>query len=234
MTELNVATPGDASVAMADDSAEYSLTLKQVPEIFAQRHRQVPSERSLQRYCSADAPPFKAKKIRTTYGQEWLVSEASLLTYIETLPIEAHPADNASAGPAAIGAVSDAGVATTRETLENATDDRDDGVASGERRTLAQVLIENARLVAAVEGRDQLIASMLDDKSFLREELREHRKNRDDIKSLANKMLETLEAMALGGRLLRNGAASDAGAAEVVRANVGADRPNATDNREAL
>jgi len=85
------------------------------------------------------------------------------------------------------------------------------------------VLIENARLIAAVEGRDQLIAAMLDDKTFLREELREHRKNRDDIKTLANKMLETLEAMALGGRLLRKGNDSDATPGEVIHVDTSRD-----------
>src|SRR5947207_3200258 len=59
---------------------------------------------------------------------------------------------------------------------------------TGERRTLADVLIENAKLFAQVEGKDDMIAELKDDRGFLREEVREARKTRDDVKSIANRM----------------------------------------------
>ena len=68
----------------------------------------------------------------------------------------------------------------------------------GERRTIAEVLIENARLLAQVEGRDAIIEELREDRSFLREEVREGRRTRDDVKNIAERMLDTLKTMAVG------------------------------------
>ncbi len=87
----------------------------------------------------------------------------------------------------------------------------DNGDASdslfGETRSLASQLIENARLTAELEGTRQLIAEIREDKAFLRDELREARAGRKDVTAIAQRMLETLETIAIGGRLsstLRN------------------------------
>lgn len=93
-----------------------------------------------------------------------------------------------------------------RTTASDTTDNGDAGVAShesmatpeGERRTLAEVLIENARLLAQVEGRDAIIGEFKEDRSFLREEVREARRTRDDVKNIAERMLDTLKTMAVG------------------------------------
>src|SRR5689334_7091198 len=77
----------------------------------------------------------------------------------------------------------------------------------GETRRLADILIENAKLLTQVEGRDQVISELRGDRDFLREEVREARRTRDDVKSIANRTLETLETMALGGKFLRSGRA---------------------------
>ncbi len=69
---------------------------------------------------------------------------------------------------------------------------------TGETRTLAEILIENARLLAQVEGRDAIIAELKEDRSFLREEVREGRRTRDDVKNIAERMLDTLKTMAVG------------------------------------
>jgi len=111
----------------------------------------------------------------------------------------------------------DAGVANNSETATTATltaqttiiapnDTTDKGVASdamaatavGEKRTIAEVLIENARLLAQVEGRDAIITELKEDRSFLREEVREGRRTRDDVKNIAERMLDTLKTMAVG------------------------------------
>jgi hypothetical protein len=68
----------------------------------------------------------------------------------------------------------------------------------GETRTIAEVLIENARLLAQVEGRDAMIAELKEDRTFLREEVREGRKTRDDVKNIAERMLDTLKTIAIG------------------------------------
>src|SRR5258708_7289320 len=70
----------------------------------------------------------------------------------------------------------------------------------GEKRTIAEVLIENARTLAQSEGKDLVIAEknaqlaeLRDDRGFLREEIRESRKQRDQVKDIADRMLTTLE-----------------------------------------
>lgn len=60
------------------------------------------------------------------------------------------------------------------------------------------MLIENARLLAEVEGRDAIIEELKEDRNFLREEVREGRRTRDDVKNIAERMLDTLKTMAIG------------------------------------
>lgn len=67
----------------------------------------------------------------------------------------------------------------------------------------ASLMIENARLTAELEGAMALAAEIRDDKGFLREELRDVREGRKDVTKIAERMLEALEAMALGGKLHR-------------------------------
>jgi len=73
----------------------------------------------------------------------------------------------------------------------------------GETRTLASVLIENAKLTAELAGTRDLIGEIRDDKEFLRDELREARAGRKDVTAIAQRMLETLESIAVGGKLIR-------------------------------
>ena len=72
----------------------------------------------------------------------------------------------------------------------------------GETRSLASLLIENARLTAELEGKRELETEMRDEKLFLREELKEARAGRKDVAAIAERMLETLETIATGGKLL--------------------------------
>ena len=218
----NVATPpnhasatpatsdaGDASAphAALADGLTFTLTVGQAREIFAARHCKVPAERTLQHYCAEAI--IAGQKIRTTEGAEWLINEPSLLTFIEKQPMistaeapqAAHnvatPPNHASATPA----TSDAGDAYFAQPI-------------GEKRSIADVLIENAKLIAQVEGKDDIIVELKEDRQFLRDELREARKGRDDVKSIASRMLETLETMALGGKLLRSRGERDPGEAD--------------------
>ena len=65
------------------------------------------------------------------------------------------------------------------------------------------MLIENARITAELEGRDTLLEEVRGDRNFLREEVVEARKLRGDVKALADRTLETLETLALGGKIER-------------------------------
>ena len=187
----------DAKVTALDDGLKYTLTALEAIERFANARRRPPSLRSIQRYC--DEGTIRGTKIRTTYGQEWLINEESLMTYIGLLPIEAVVASvatdaNQNAAPLqpldttpVSGNVSDAGVAKVAEVA----------TPVGETRSIAQVLIENARLLAQNEGKDAVIIELKEDRSFLREEVVEARKARGDIKEIAKEMLGTLKAIAL-------------------------------------
>lgn len=218
---------GDAKVAL-DDGLKYTLTALEAIERFAKARRRPPSLRSIQRYC--DEGTIRGTKIKTTFGQEWLINEQSLTAYINGLPIEAvvggdagdaikaRPPENSFDKPPATNDNGDAG------------DARGGELATGETRTLATVLIENARLLAKIEGKEEvlderntLVAELRDDRTFLREELTEARKLRGDVKEIAQKMLETLGAMSLASLGLKQ-AKADPQATEIIN-NEGESRP---------
>jgi len=194
---------GDAAVTALVDNLEYTLTVGQALERFSAANRKTPSQRTIQRYCIEGR--LAAQKIRTVFGSEWLINEISLARLISSEPIVAGDVGVAtcfdmppSASP----------TPTKRTSSEADTDDTSvagDAMRSpvatppvGERRTLAEVLIENARLLAQVEGRDAIIAELKEDRSFLREEVREGRRTRDDVKNIAERMLDTLRSIATG------------------------------------
>jgi hypothetical protein len=207
-SDADTATPGDASVATMTaalaHNLKYTLTVGQVRQLFATRRRKIPSERSIQRYCIDRE--LASDKIRTTYGMEWLINEESVAEFIERQPaIESGDAGDANSTDTTEVASpivtkphnSDADTATMASPatpiLEHSS------LPIGERRTITEVLIENAKLLAQLDGRDELIAEIRSDKSFLKSEL----SKRDDagIKQLAQQMLQTLETMAVGRRI---------------------------------
>jgi hypothetical protein len=197
---------GAAPIAALANDLQYTLTVGQARELFAIHGRKIPAERTLQNYC--DEQSIAAQKISTTYGKEWLINESSLLAYIESEPIvtKAPPAPRAAHEPAAplndapaTSASSDAGAALNSSAP----------TVIGETRTLADVLIENSKLVATIEGKDNVIhakdetiAELKDDRTFLREEVREGREQRKDVKDIANRMLEAMETIATNNRNL--------------------------------
>jgi hypothetical protein len=194
---------GDATLTALADDLEYTLTVGQALERMIAAGRKAPSERSLQRYCIEGR--LAAKKIRTIFGAEWLINETSLGQLIEMEPIVTGVAGDANGSDAATLATPTPPIVNSHE--PDTSDNSDAGDAShlssvsmpvGERRTIAEVLIENARLVAQVEGRDEIIRELKEDRSFLREEVREGRRTRDDVKSIAEQMLDTLKTMAMG------------------------------------
>ena len=192
-----ISDAGGAMSALADD-LRFTLTVGQALDEFSSARRKVPSERSIQRYCIDGL--LAAQKIRTTYGSEWLINDASLKKLIDAQPEIMTTASVAMAPPAS--PTHQNPIVSRSDTI--ATGDANDAVATtmatpeGERRTIAEVLIENARLFAQVEGRDAIIVELKEDKSFLREEVREARKTRDDVKNIAERMLDTLKTMAIG------------------------------------
>jgi hypothetical protein len=215
----------DAKVTALDDGLKYTLTALEAMERFIKAGRKAPSLRSMQRYC--DEGTIRGTKIKTTFGQEWLINEESLTKYIDSLPIETVVGGDAGVASVAnqppspekpLGsppATNDNGVASVANEREVAT-------PPGETRTLATVLIENAKLLARIEGKDEvlnersiLVTELRDDRKFLREELTEARKLRGDVKEIAQKMLDTLGAMSLASIGLKQGK-TEPQAAEII------------------
>jgi hypothetical protein len=221
--QLDIPDTGDAGVAALTalaDNLEYTLTVGQVLDRIAAAHRKTPSGRSVQRYCIEGR--LAAKKIRTVYGSEWLINETSLARLIEAEPIVTGDASDA-VNPDMAASATPAPSSSPSLQLD-IPDTGDAGVAShgsmtlpeGEKRTIAEVLIENARLFAQVEGRDAIIDELKEDRSFLREEVREARKTRDDVKNIAERMLDTLKTMAIGRLAITNPPPQDPVQAEII------------------
>jgi hypothetical protein len=206
---------GDASVTALDHGIEYTLTVPQAMERFALGQRKVPSHRSMERYCKDGV--LRGRKIKTATIEddgrrvnrnEWLINEESLDTYIRRQPIiVSGDAGDAMKSPAH---------ELPNKTRTVTNDNGDAGGARvgelaaplGETRSIATVLIENSKLVAQLEGKDELlkerdrvIDEMRDDRSFLREELIAARALRGDVKEISQEMLGTLKAIALRGLL---------------------------------
>ena len=191
---------GDAMVTALADDLEYTLTVAQALERIASAQRQTPSARTIQRYC--DEQRLASKKIRTTVGSEWLINETALADFIDAQPIVIAAASDASNSNMATSATP-----TPPPIRFHSADSPDNGVASvaahaamvtpeGETRTFTEVLIENASLIAEVEGKKALIKELTDDRDFLREEVREGRGTRNDVKNIAGQMLDTLKSIA--------------------------------------
>ncbi len=123
-----------------------------------------------------------------------------------------HSQDSISARitPDAVAMPDDAGNASGVAKGWEKREDRGDAVATpeengnaiGETRSLASILIENAKLAAELEGERQLVAEVRHDREFLREELKDARAGRKDVSAIAERMLETLETIAVGGKLM--------------------------------
>ena len=192
----------NASVTAIADHVRFTLTVGQALDRFSATRRRLPSERSIQRYCIEGR--IAAQKIRTTYGSEWLINERSLEAFIQQQPVIIGDDGDANQPPTATQMPATPAQSQEHRTpdgIASADGDATDVVAivpQGEHRSLAEVLIENAKLFAQVEGRDGIIAELKEDRNFLREEVREARRSRDDVKNIAERMLDTLKTIAVG------------------------------------
>ena len=214
------------SIVASDNHLTYTLTVGQAQELIMRARRRVPSVRTLQRYCQQGK--IIGKKISTTFttdngiinGSEWLINDLSLQLYIDSEPTISGGAGDANSGvtpplatpthpigdanpllatPGATPPLNGANVTDEFGVAGDAELDKENRGPIGERRTLAELLIENAKLGAMYQGlektitsKNETIAELKDDRGFLREEIREARTLRQDVKELAMKMLQTM------------------------------------------
>lgn len=237
----SAASTADApQVAAVDDELQYTLTVQQAREVFALHRRKVPAERTLQIYCQDKA--IAAKKIRTTFGSEWLINEPSLLAYIAKqtelttqdatqpathAPLTTHQPQNPEQITSATTAPRAATTAEPSADSAATTADAPQPRPLGETRTLAQLLIENSRLLAQLEGKDaeravllsgkdEVIDALKDNIGFIRDELVDRRKFSSDTKQLAERMLQTLETMATRNSLPEGNSRRSAMRADII------------------
>ncbi len=90
-------------------------------------------------------------------------------------------------------------VATTPD-----TDDFADINHAGERRRLGDVLIENARLSALIEGKEEVITTLKSHDDHMREELKDSKslinKLSGDVARIATQMLSAMQAIGTAGK----------------------------------
>ena len=194
------------------DLSRYSLTIGQALDLFAHERRLAPSERTMQDYCKDGK--IDCYKLQTTRDgrpiTEWLINEHSLRAFIEKRPTvgdasshnrdatvstapQEKPLAQPETPPSQTAEVETEAAAVPPESPTNA--------GTAEKRTLASMVIENAKLTAQLAGKDELIKEIKTDKAFLREEVVEARKIRGDVKELAERVLTVHERVALGGML---------------------------------
>ena len=208
-----LASPSDAGAAGDPyaDLSNYKRTIGQAIDRFVELGRAAPKPRTMQDYCK-DGKVDCYKLQTTREGKpitEWLVNDPSLDNFILMRPNVSDASDSGrdteeeGRQPEDSTPTDEFQSPERLPTVKATQSVEESGGArrSSEDRTVVDMVIENAKLTAEAKGKDLLIEEMRDDKAFLREELREARKDRGDVKDLAERLLITHERVALGGVL---------------------------------
>lgn len=194
-----------------------TMTIGEAQDQFRRHLRRPLSKRSLQRYCQNGV--IDAQLISHSQGKEWLLNESSLTAFILKYPItfsdgaeptEAMPAHRLAPQPpdpmpASVGAVAEASNVVV-PTPGPADDDFAPATEVGEARRIGDLLIENARLMAIIEGKKELIdrLQLHDDRMHAQltraQALTE--KLTDDVTNVSARMLDTMQKMATARYML--------------------------------
>lgn len=187
---------------------DYTLTVGQARQRFLDCKRHVPAERTIQNYCVQG--DIVAQKIRTTYGAEWIINAASLETFIlrqpelmsvasdaQTTIIAAHATQ--AVEPVIVSATASPSASDAGDAMKNS-----EGRPAGEHRSLVDVLIENARLLAQVEDRNEVVADLKRERSFMQDQVRSAVKLSERALTQGDNLLRTLQVMRLGPGVVMN------------------------------
>lgn len=143
---------------------DYTLTVGQAQQRFADLKRHVPKDRTIQNYCQQG--DIAAQKIRTTFGSEWIINAQSLDAFILREPempsaaSDARTADTPPHATLASGATIPVAPANPPQSVASDASVERDLQPTGEKRHLVDVLIQNARLLAQVEDRNEMISEL--------------------------------------------------------------------------
>jgi hypothetical protein len=227
-SDTAIAPPVRAYTPLLPDLSMYDLTVGEALDVFLDERRKRPSIRSLQRYCQEGR--FDCFKLKTTRNgnpvHEWIIDSTSLRAFIQTKPEEtatgapATPDENGDVTPAPKSMTSVDNVAIATAPPERVDDAKEDLVhprtpegrpdvmatpvaaddASPEKRSLVELMIENAGLTARLDSQEDLIGELREDKKFMREQIVHQRGNDTLMADMHRETLHTLKAVSVAGR----------------------------------
>ena len=187
---------------------DYTLTVGQARQRFLDLKRRAPAERTMQNYCVQG--DIAAQKIRTTYGAEWIINATSLEAFIVRQPeltsvaSDAHATETPTLATQAVDSVTvDAPATRPASGASDALRDSDIRPV-GELRSLVDVLIENARLLAQVEDRNEIVADLRRERTFMQDQVRSAVKLSERALTQGDNLLRTLQVMRLGPGVVLN------------------------------
>ena len=181
---------------------EYTLTVGQAQQRFADHKRHVPKDRTIQNYCQQG--DIAAQKIRTTFGSEWIINAQSLEAFIlrePEMPSAASDARGADTPPHATLAAEATIPITPANPSQSAASDASverDLQPTGEKRHLVDVLIENARLLAQVEDRNEMISELKQERTFMQDQVRSAVHLSERALAQGDTLLKTIQVMRIG------------------------------------
>jgi hypothetical protein len=170
--------------------------------MFAELKRHVPKDRTIQNYCQQG--DIAAQKIRTTFGSEWIINPQSLEAFIlrePEMPSGAGAARVADVAPHAAQALETSKEIPTADPPQGGASDaliEPDLRPTGEKRHLVDVLIENARLLAQVEDRNEMISELKQERTFMQDQVRSALHLSERALAQGDTLLKTIQVMRIG------------------------------------
>jgi hypothetical protein len=200
--DLSAAEPTLAPHEPLAAALDYTLTVGQAQQRFADLKRHVPKDRTIQNYCQHG--DIAAQKIRTTFGSEWIINAQSLEAFIlrePEMPSAASDARAADTPPhATLGSEATIPVTPANPPQSAASDAsiERDLQPTGEKRHLVDVLIENARLLAQVEDRNEMISELKQERTFMQDQVRSAVHLSERALAQGDTLLKTIQVMRIG------------------------------------
>jgi len=211
--EAQPSTPPQPQISEPHDAAQaapkrllaaldFTLTVGQAQKRFAELRRHIPKDRTVQNYCLKG--DIVAQKIRTTFGMEWIINAASLDAFILSEPELPSGASDASSTNSAAQAthveMKSSAPAPANPSQGGASDASPErhSLPVGETRSIVDVLIQNARLLAQVEDRDQMIVELKQERTFMQDQVRSAVHLSERALTQGDTLLKTIQVMRLG------------------------------------
>jgi hypothetical protein len=183
---------------------DYTLTVGQAQQRFGELRRHVPKDRTIQNYCQKG--DIAAQKIRTTFGMEWIINAPSLDAFILREPEMPSVASDARGAEMPTHAAHAPEISKPSAAANHSQGDASDASAieehdlrpAGEKRNLVDVLIQNARLLAQVGDRDEMISELKQERTFMQDQVRSAVHLSERALAQGDTLLKTIQVMRIG------------------------------------